>query len=516
MEVPFMIRKRISAVRFWVPTLSLALFLALSLPVGAQSPNPGDQLSEAFRAAIAKVKPAVVSISAEKKSKPVKMPGIENIPEMFKQFFPEGFFDQQIDPQRDWQGSGAIISPEGHVLTNYHVVKDADKLTVTLDDGREIEADLNQILTDPGSDIALIKLKEDGTYPYAVLGDSDAMQIGDWVLAIGSPFGLSQSVSQGIISAKGRTSSDVPVGGRDFYVKDYIQTTAAINPGNSGGPLINLRGEIIGINNAIQTAGIPGNLGIGFAIPSNLAKSVIDSLKQYGKVKRAYIGVMLENLDSSNLSQWYKQEYGINHGALVTEVIPGTPAEQAGIEKGDLIILFNGEKVLNNGHLINMVTARPIGESVELTILRKGKKMTKSLVLAERPEEDPLAMIRTDAEKLLGVTVTALNPELAKEKGYDEKLKGILVTRVIPGSSAQRVDIQINDVITEINDNPVSSRDQFEKALADIVKEMKEKKLTERVILLHVYRADRRYPDKWVAPTITLEPEESQPSSPRQ
>jgi len=500
----------------FVPGLSLAVLLVFSSPVLAQSPNPGDQLSEAFRAAIAKVKPAVVSISAEKKSKPVKMPNMENIPEMFKQFFPEGFFDQQIDPKRDWQGSGAIISPEGDVLTNYHVVKDADKMTITLDDGREIEADLSHVLTDPGSDIALIKLKQDGTYPYAVLGDSDAMQIGDWVLAIGSPFGLSQSVSQGIISAKGRTSSDVPVGGQDFYVKDYIQTTAAINPGNSGGPLINLKGEIIGINNAIQTAGIPGNLGIGFAIPSKLAQTVIDSLKQYGKVKRGYIGVALDNLDSSNLSQWYKQEYGINHGALVTEVIPGTPAEQAGIEKGDLIILFNGEKVINNGHLINMVTSTPIGKTIDLTILRKGKKLTKSLVLAERPEQDLLTMMMTDSEKLLGVNVTALKPETAKEKGYSEKLEGIIVTRVIPGSSAERVDIQVDDVITEINDNPVTTKEQFEKALTDIVKEMKEKKDTERVILLHVYRADRRYPDKWVAPTISLEPEESQPQSPGQ
>ena len=291
------------------------------------------QLSSAFRHAIEKVRPAVVSISAEKESTTVEQEmkdlqdkdkdRYDNLPELFKRFFPNAEdFKKQIIPKRGWQGSGVIISVSGEILTNYHVVEDADSLTVTLDDSREMKAEV--AATDQETDLAIIRIKGDGPFSSAVLGDSKKMQVGDWVLAIGNPFGLSQSVSEGIISAIGRSISKVTVG---TDIADYIQTTAAINPGNSGGPLVNLDGEVIGINNSIQTAGVAGNLGIGFAIPTEIAKSVVDNLKKFGAVRRGAIGILLQS-DPVQIQQYY-QKYQINHGAIITKIYPGQPAEKS-------------------------------------------------------------------------------------------------------------------------------------------------------------------------------------------
>lgn len=473
-----------------------------------------EMLSESFREAIHKVKPAVVSISAEKtvkqQTKAPKEYNMEDMPDIFKKFFGDEFFRNSpyMNPKRDWQGSGVIISPEGEVLTNNHVVSDADKLTVTLDDGKNVEVDMESVKSDPGSDLAIFKLKENGSYSYAKLGDSDALQVGDWVLAIGSPFGLNQTVTEGIVSAKGRTSSDVQIGGEDFFVKDYIQTSAAINPGNSGGPLINLKGEVIGVNNAIQTAGAMGNVGIGFAIPSNLASSVIDSLKKYGEVKRGYVGVYLKPLESNDIAKWYKQEFGIDQGVFVESVIPGSPAEKAGLKEGDVIILFNEQKIVNPGQMINMVSALPPGTSVEMTVLRKGKKMEINLTLAQRTAD----VAFSNAQKYLGIAVETLTADIAEKLGYQKDMKGVVVVDVLPGSSAAQVDIQPNDVISEVNMNgdPVTSSSQFEKVLSDAVAGMKEKGAKDHLILLHIFRAGNKYPDKWVAPTIRLEDEKSE------
>ncbi|MBN2327704.1 MAG: Do family serine endopeptidase [Candidatus Omnitrophica bacterium] len=491
--------------------LSFSLLLFSTVFASAQQ-NAANMLSESFREAIAQVKPAVVSISAEKNVKPVdaqKQFDMDDVPDVFKRFFGEDFFRnnpyRNMSPKRDWQGSGVIISTEGEVLTNNHVVNGADSITVTLDDGRNVEADMDSVKSDPGSDLAIFKLKENGDYPYAKLGDSDSLQVGDWVLAIGSPFGLNQTVTEGIVSAKGRTSSDVQIGGEEFYVKDYIQTSAAINPGNSGGPLINLNGEIIGVNNAIQTAGALGNIGIGFAIPSNLAKSVIDSLKEFGEVRRGYVGVYLKPLESDDIAKWYKQEFGIDQGVFVESVIPDSPAEEAGLKEGDVIILFDGEKVTSPGQMINMVTTLSPGTKVELTIIRKGKRMTKNLTLAQRTQE--IAM--TNSQRYLGLKIETLTPEIAEALGYEKDKQGVVVAQVAPGGSADQVDIQQNDVITEVNMNgdPVTSVAQFEEILSDIVDQMKEKGEKDHLILLHIFRADRKYPDKWVAPTIRLQEE---------
>lgn len=482
--------------------------LTFSTAYTAYAQTQAEQLSELFRDAIHKVKPAVVSISAEKTVKQqTKIPkeyNMEDMPDIFKRFFGDEFFRNSPyrDPKRDWQGSGVIISPEGEVLTNNHVVADADTLTVKLDDGKSVEVDMESVKADPGSDLAIFKLKDGGNYPFAKLGDSDALQVGDWVLAIGSPFGLTQTVTEGIVSAKGRTSSDVQIGGEEFFVKDYIQTSAAINPGNSGGPLVNLKGEVIGVNNAIQTAGAMGNIGIGFAIPSNLANTVIESLKKFGEVKRGFIGVQLMPLESNDLAKWYKQEFGIDQGVFVKSVIPGSPAEKAGFKEGDVIILFNGQKIVDRGQMINMVSALPPGTSVDITVLRKGKKMDITLTLAQRTADIALTL----AQKYLGISVETLTPELAEKFGYKKDMKGVIVVDVEPGSSAAQVDIQPKDVITEVNMNgdPVNSDSQFEKVISDTVAAMKEKGEKDHLILLHIFRAGNQYPDKWVAPTLRI------------
>ncbi|MEW6235382.1 MAG: Do family serine endopeptidase [Candidatus Omnitrophota bacterium] len=505
----------------WLFFFSL-LFVG-NAPLYAQTENPAKALAHAFRQAVEKVIPAVVSISAEKNVKIKKMPEIPggqkdnpdmpNLPDIFKYFFPDDMFRIPQERKSAWQGSGVLISPKGEIMTNVHVVDSAEKLTVTLDNGDEIEAEV--VAVDKETDVALIKLKQDGEYSYAKIGDSDQLMVGDWVLAIGNPFGLSQSVSQGIVSAKGRTSSDVPIGGGSFTIKDYIQTTAAINPGNSGGPLINIDGEIVGINNAIQTAGgIPANIGIGFAIPSNLAKFVIDNLREFGRVKRGYIGVKLSNLDVSDVAKYYKQEYGINHGALIAEVMPDTPGAKAGLEAGDLIIEYNGEKVKDDGALVNMVTKTPVGSTVTLTILRQGKKITKEMVLTERPSVDELAKVEESSspgqaqslsEELLDMAVETLTPEKAKEKGYDEKQKGVLVTKSIPGGAAFNVGIQPDDVIEYINEKSVENALEFKGILEKIKEKMTEEKDDSRVVMLRVNRAGGRGFPRFIAPTITLD-----------
>ncbi len=483
----------------WAFPVMFVLISSGCLVFAEENPNYARAIAESFHRAINQVKPAVVSISAEKEARKLDE---DDIPDVIKQFLPDDFFENPTIPRRGWQGSGVIISEEGEILTNFHVVKDADELSVTLDDGTEVDAE--EIAHDQGSDIALIKIKEGGPYPYASLGDSDALLVGDWVLAIGNPFGLSQSVTQGIVSAKGRTNADVPVGFEDgFYFKDFIQTTAAINLGNSGGPLINLNGEVVGVNNAIQTAGrIPGNLGIGFAIPSNLAKNVIANLKEFGKVRRGYIGVKLN--ENEAVMNYYKDEYGIKHGALVEKVYSDTPGERAGLKPGDLIIKFEENEVIDVAHLINMVAGTAVGTEVELTILREGNEQIKKLTLDERPTDDVLVMAEP-AMKYLGVSVETLNPDLAKEKGYEDDLKGVIVTRVVPGTPAEEWKIQVDDVISKMNEKPVESKDEFVEIFAEFINKMKEQEKNKRNLLLYIHRSGSRLHPNYVGPEITLE-----------
>lgn len=497
----------------------MTVFVWANIPaqsVQAQAKH-AHELSQAFRDAIHKVKPAVVSIAAERTAEPVTYDEseLERIPEIFRHFLHPDVFDGEGIPedflrQQSWQGSGVIISKDGKMVTNYHVVKDADKLSVTLDDGEEVEAKV--IATDVSTDLALVQLDESKTYDYAKFGDSDALQVGDWVLAIGNPFGLAQSVSEGIVSAKGRKNSDVPVGAQDgFWFKDFIQTTAAINPGNSGGALINLDGELIGINNSIQTAGRPANLGIGFAIPSNLAEKVTNDLESYKKVRRGYLGVIMNRYPS--VRNYYEEEYGLDYGAIIDIVNADTPAEKAGFKKGDVILEVDGTKINDNEHLISIVAQMPVGEEVEVVISREGDKLTKKLTLAERPDEDEIAKLMptrpndSDAplsKELLGIEVQTLTPEIAKEAGFDDGLQGVLITKIDPNASVRRADLERGDVISEIANTEISNAEDFNDALKKIREEMNAKDLESRSVLMYVHRAGARLQARYIAPTIEL------------
>lgn len=475
------------------------------------------ELSQAFRDAIHKVKPAVISISAERTTEPASFDNseLEQIPEFLRPFINPDLFNGEGIPedmfrQQSWQGSGVIISKDGKAVTNYHVVKDADKLKISLDNGDEVEAKV--VASDPSTDLALIQLDESKTYDFAKFGDSDALEVGDWVLAIGNPFGLSQSVSEGIVSAKGRKNSDVPVGMQEgFWFKDFIQTTAAINPGNSGGALINLDGELIGINNSIQTAGRPANLGIGFAIPSNLAEKVINDLGEYKKVRRGYLGVLLNRYES--VREHFESEYGLDYGAIIDIVNPDTPAENAGFQKKDVILEVDGTKIKDNEHLISIIAQMPVGEEVEVLISRDGDQLTKKLTLAERPDESELSQLspsqRRNSEaplskELLGIEVQTLTSEVAKEKGYDDGLKGVIITQIDQDASVRRADLERGDVISEIANTEISNAEDFDAALKKLRSEMEDKELESRSVLMYVHRAGARLQARYIAPTIEL------------
>ncbi|MBD3265810.1 PDZ domain-containing protein [bacterium] len=499
----------------------LALLVSPCLSVSAVDDELIVQLSSAFREAIEQVRPAVVSIGAERDSTTVGEQWEEleqehdGLPDFFKKFLPEiEEYRDEVIPRRGWQGSGVIISPTGEILTNNHVIANADSLTITLDDGRDMEAEI--ISTDKETDLALIQLKGEGPFPHAMLGDSDLIQVGDWVLAIGNPFGLSQSVSEGIISAKGRTSTDVPVGA---VLADYIQTTAAINPGNSGGPLINLYGEVIGINNSIQTAGVPANLGIGFAIPSVIAKKFVKNIHEFGTVKRGAIGIELAYLPDEVES--FKEKYGISYGALIKKVMPGFPADEAGLQSGDVILEINGKKVRDHGHLIYMVSMLSVDTPVEVTILRDGERMAKEMMLTDRTkvievaqsehekeleeQREKEAEEESTPEADLGVDVETLTPELAKENGFNKSLKGVLIKNVKPGSPAERYGLEAGDVIAEMENQSIAGVEEYKNILNEAQQEMKKEEKSEQVIMLYVYRAGSRYHPKYVAPTIGRE-----------
>jgi serine protease Do len=371
----------------------------------------------------------------------------------FGRRFPEGQEQQPGARRQQGAGSGFIISQDGLILTNHHVVGDADRVTVKLTDGREFTA--KTIGTDPPSDVAVIKIEAKGL-PVLPLGDSDAMEVGDWVIAAGSPFGLTQTITVGVISAKGRSQ----LGLADF--EDFMQTDAAINPGNSGGPLLNLQGEAIGVNTAIASQS-GGFIGIGFAIPSNMVKAIQQQLVTRGKVVRGYMGVSIQPLTSA-----LAQSLRINttEGVLVADVAPGSPAAKAGLKRGDVIVSFNGQAVHDPGHLRNLVAMSAPGTKATLQILRENQKREVSVELAELPRERTAARggEEAPAPARLGFGVQNLTPELAKQLGI-ERPEGVVVTQVDPNSEAYQAGVRRGMVIREINQQEVKNVEDFRQAV---------------------------------------------------
>ena len=395
-------------------------------------------------------KPAVVNISTTQVLKQMirrprrRMPGGEQDPwrEFFERFF-EGIPEQRT---RHSLGSGIIYDKEGYIITNNHVVERASEIKVKLHDGSEYDAKV--IGTDPKTDLALIKIEADKPLPTLTLGDSDALQVGEWVVAIGNPFGLEHTVTVGVVSAKGRVIGTGPY-------DDFIQTDASINPGNSGGPLLNTSGEVVGVNTAIVAAG----QGIGFATPSNITRRVIEDLRTKGSVVRGWLGVVIQRM-SPDLAKSFGLEE--NTGALVAEIVEDSPAQKAGIKRGDVIIKFNGTEIKTMDVLPRRVAATRPGKKATVTILRDGKKKSLKVTIGTL-EEKKIAKARFTEEEL-GITVQEITRDLAEHFDLETR-EGVIVSDVDRSGPAWEGGIRRGDIVLEVNRQTIKTMKDYRLAL---------------------------------------------------
>lgn len=429
-------------------------------PVQAQSFSTATltQLSKDFIQISERVTPAVVSISMSKKVAPRrKKTPFGDEEELFKRFFD---FPNSPDSQRKEQGlgSGVIVDAnKGYVLTNNHVVEDADEINVTLSDRRQFKAKI--VGTDPPSDLAVIQLKNFKDIKAAPIGDSSHLNVGEWVLAIGNPFGLSSSVTAGIISAKGRAN----VGVADF--ENFIQTDAAVNPGNSGGALVNIKGEVIGINTAIATRS-RGYMGISFAIPSNMAQQVMKSLITKGKVTRAQLGVYIRQLDSALAKSLNVKS--TNRGIVVTGVVDGSPADKAGIQKYDIITGLNNNKVTDVNQFRNAIALTSPHTPVDIQILRDGRLINVRPNLREMVKEANTKTFKRpkiESKKSLGFKVEPLNEDMIQQLRIDSSTRGVVVTTIDRGSAAYEQGLRRGDVIIDVDRHRIQSVREFEQKI---------------------------------------------------
>lgn len=434
-----------------------------------------------FRTVVKNVLPAVVSIEAKakpvvktKQATPRIRPRAEDmqIPEEFRRFFEE--FDRlprdlQNQEPRVGFGSGFIVDAKGVVLTNNHVVDGADQVEIQLADGRKFIS--KDIKTDPKTDLAIVRIETKEALPYLEMGDSDAMEIGDRVLAVGAPFGLTGTVTAGIISAKGRNGLNM-----NMY-EDFVQTDAAINPGNSGGPLVNLEGKVVGINSAIKSRS-GGFQGIGLAVASNLAKNVMTQLLKDGVVRRGYLGIQIKDLDLD-----VAERLGVKgkNGVVVSHVQEGAPAAKGGVKDGDVIVGLGGKSIKDGHELQRIVAALPLGKPADLMVVRDGKTLTLSVSVEEQPKDFGNARVpvrptpKRDPSTMsldkIGLEITDLTPEMADELGFAKDAKGAVVTQVEPGSAAAAAGLRRGALIVKVDKVPVASataaRDAVEKAALD-------------------------------------------------
>lgn len=418
-------------------------------------------LSEVFEDVANQITPAVVNISASKKlgSGRGAMPDMSNpFFEQFREFFGDEFFEHLMPQQQAPRGkiplglgTGVIVDKTGHILTNNHVVNDADEVTVRLHDKRSFKATV--VGTDPLTDVAVIKIDADNLLP-ATLGDSDRLRIGEWVIAAGNPFGLDHTITAGIVSAKGRANLGIT------NYEDFIQTDAAINPGNSGGPLVNLKGEVVGINTAIASR-TGSYIGVGFAIPVKMARSVMDNLIKKGKVVRGWLGVGIQNL-SEDLAKSFN--YPGTDGALVGHIERDGPADEGRLKQGDIIVSYNGKALKDANDLQNSVAATEPGTTVNLDVIREGRKEALSVKITERKADESKSPSEDESQADLGITVEPLTPEIAQRLQSDRK-NGVVVTSVLPGGPGAAAGLQPRDIIVSINGTAIDGVSAFKKAV---------------------------------------------------
>jgi serine protease Do len=439
--------------------ICFSLFIAIAMSLSAPEPVFSKMIPESFSALAEASSPAVVNIRTVKISKEggrvfrhfYKGPNENEDP--MKDFF-DRFFEQ--DPNREFKqrslGSGFIIDKSGFIVTNNHVVENADQITVQLNSGKEFEAQI--VGRDPNTDIALIKVRPVDDLPFVEMGDSDDLKVGQWVVAIGNPFGLEHTVTAGIVSAKGRVIGSGPY-------DDFIQTDASINPGNSGGPLINLNGKVIGINTAI----VAGGQGIGFAIPINMAGDIIDQLKNHGEVTRGWLGVGIQPLNSE-LGEYYGIKNG--KGVLVTEVFSDNPADVAGIKPKDIITAVNGRKIGTPRDLTGIIADIKVGETATINVVREGENFTFGVKIAKRPDTEFVAQKETQESKdEIGIRVTDITPEISRQFNIAEE-NGVVVVDILPSGKGEQAGILLGDLIKEINHMEVSSVKNYQSILDNI------------------------------------------------
>ena len=417
--------------------------------------EPGSHTS--FAPVVKKVAPGVVKIVTTTKAANISAPEGFGLNDPFwRRFFGDQFGQQTPNrqfnvPRQHGLGSGVIVTKDGYILTNNHVVDNAEEVKVTLQDGREFTAKV--VGRDPKSDIAVIKI-DASSLPVVPMADSDKVQVGDIVLAIGNPFGVGQTVTTGIVSATGRGN----LGIEDY--EDFIQTDAAINPGNSGGALVDVEGRLIGINTAIYSR-TGGNQGIGFAIPSGLARNVMDSLISYGSVARGYLGVMIQDVTPALAKEFKLKD---SSGALIGDVVPKGPADKAGLKDGDVVLEYNGKKVIDSRRLRLAVGETKPGTTVPVKILRDGSSKTLDVTVQQLPGTEKLAKNNapgdTDNGTLNGVGVADLDDQTRQQLKLPENIKGVVITEVQPDSAAAEAGLKQGDVIQEINRHPVKTAEE--------------------------------------------------------
>jgi serine protease Do len=447
-----MVKSIISAGRILVA----GLVFTLSIP----SFSTAQYVSPDFVELAKKLKPTVVNIRTAKVIKPKQRTQRPRMQSPFDNFF-EDFFGQmdQVPQQRPRReqglGTGFIISPDGYILTNNHVVNGADEVMVKLSDGRELKGEIRGV--DEKLDLALVKISDNGSFPSTELGDSDALEVGEWVMAIGNPFGLAQTVTAGIVSAKGRVIGSGPY-------DDFIQTDASINPGNSGGPLFSASGKVIGINTAI----IAGGQGIGFAIPVNMAKGIVAQLRDSGKVTRGYLGVRFQPL-TADLAKSFGLES--DKGALVATVEKDTPAEKAGLKAGDIILEYDGRPITESNELPRYVAVTPVDKKVKLVVHRDGRKMDVFVIVGKLKDgEGAVASGAGSESERLGITVQELTRELANKLGIKDSKSGLVISDVKSGSAAEEVGVTAGSIIVEINGQRPETLEAFTPIVSSLKK----------------------------------------------